>query len=257
MIDRVKVYDDWTPPPRRRPFDVSWFELAVIAGISAAVFALIFFGTYDSGRSRIDGTCIGKLHAIRMALRMYQHDYGTLPPAIVDDAQGRPAHSSRVLILPYLGRTDLYRRYWFSEPWDSEHNLALAREIPGEYRCRADDPVSECDTSYLAVTGDGTLWPQRSGPRVADTDERVAIVEVWRSGIAWTEPRDLPLAAIETPGDEPSPSIVTRHSRPSRFASLGHLLLLNDDECAGCTHLLRELATDGAALARIRGQVHN
>ncbi len=242
-------------PRRRRRFDVSLFELAVIVGISVVVFTLVFLRSFDSHQLTIDGTCVGKLHAIRMALRMYQHDHGTLPPAFVRDAQGKPAHSWRVLILPYLGRTDLYRRYWFSEPWDSDHNLALAREIPREYRCRADDPASANDTSYLAVTGDGTLWSERGGPRVADGDERVAIVEVWRSDIVWTEPRDLPLSEIETARSEPQPSIVTHHNRPSRFASLGHLLLLDDDECAGCTNLLHELATDGAALQRVRDRI--
>ena len=124
MIRRVLIDDDWTVTERRPRFDVSRFELAVVGGIALTVFTLIFLATYDSRHITIDSTCASKLQNIRVALRMYQNDYGTLPPAVVYDSQGRPAHSWRVLILPYLGRTDLYRRYWFSEPWDSERNRA-------------------------------------------------------------------------------------------------------------------------------------
>lgn len=255
MIRRITSYDDWTVTERRPRFDVSRFELAVVGGISAVVFSVIFFGTYESRHTTLDSTCVSKLHGIRVALRMYQNDYGTLPPAVVRDSQDRPAHSWRVLILPYLGRTDLYRRYWFSEPWDSEHNLALVREIPREYRCPTDDPAAEGDTSYLAVTGEGTLWDQPSRKRVADDDQRVAIVEVNRSGIAWSEPRDLPLEALETTSGEQPPNLATHHDRSARFASLGRLLLLDDHECADCANLLRELATDGTALQRIRDRV--
>src|SRR5207245_1361075 len=127
------------------------------------------------------------LHGIRVALQTYQDEYGTLPPAYFCDTDGQPVHSWRVLILPQLGRADLYRRYHFDEPWNSRHNLRVADEMPAEYRCPADDdPERQNDTSYVAVVGKGTVWPGAGAARIPQGDERVAVVEVVRSRIIWT-----------------------------------------------------------------------
>jgi len=40
-----------------------------------------------------------------LALFNYHDDYGSYPPAYIADESGRPMHSWRVLILPYLGRS--------------------------------------------------------------------------------------------------------------------------------------------------------
>ena len=128
------------------------------------------------------------------------------------------------------------------------------REIPREYRCPADDPAAVNDTSYLAVTGEGSLWDQGSEPLATD-DDRVVIAEVRRSGIAWTEPRDLELESLETPSSELASHLTTQHAHPARFATLRRLLLLDERECSDCANLLHELATDGQAVERIRGRV--
>ena len=52
-------------------------------------------------------------------------EYGVLPPAYVADASGRPMHSWRVLILPFLDQQSLYNQYDFREPWDGPHNIKL------------------------------------------------------------------------------------------------------------------------------------
>ena len=43
------------------------------------------------------------LATIGMALISYYHEHGSYPPAYIADATGRPKHSWRVLLLPYLG----------------------------------------------------------------------------------------------------------------------------------------------------------
>ena len=99
-----------------------------------------------------------------VALLTYHDTYGSFPPAYIADDQGRPMHSWRVLILPYLEEKSLYDRYDFSEPWDGPDNSQLAAEMPKVYRCRSDScSLSPTDTSYLAVVGDGTIWPGAKG----------------------------------------------------------------------------------------------
>ena len=48
----------------------------------------------------------------------YRHTYRCLPPVWITDDEGRPMHSWRVLLLPFLGYEDLYAEYNFSKPWD-------------------------------------------------------------------------------------------------------------------------------------------
>jgi hypothetical protein len=51
-----------------------------------------------------------------LALRNYHDRYGRFPPAYVADEHGRPTHSWRVLLLPWLDHRAIYDRYRFDEP---------------------------------------------------------------------------------------------------------------------------------------------
>src|SRR5262245_6014980 len=79
---------------------------------------------------------------------------GRLPPAILYDEQGRPLHSWRVLILPYLEEEALYHQFRLDEPWDSPHNLALLPWMPKVYGVPNDVPVdlgAEPHTTFCQV----------------------------------------------------------------------------------------------------------
>ncbi len=65
---------------------------------------------------------------IWIALELYRMDHGSWPPAFSVDANGVPLHNWRVLLLPYLGQEDLYRKIRLNEPWDSPHNCQFHHE---------------------------------------------------------------------------------------------------------------------------------
>ena len=140
--------------------------------------------------------CVKNLDQIALALQCYESTHGSLPPAYLADKAGRPILSWRVIILPYLGRDDLYRQVKLDEPWNSPSNFRLAGQMPKTYRCPADTGARIGETSYLAVVGDGTLWPGARGGKIPHSNRAptIAVVEVANSGISWMEPRDLPLA---------------------------------------------------------------
>ncbi len=46
--------------------------------------------------------CANNLRQLALALHSYFDDHGHLPPPYIADSQGKPMHSWRVLILPYL-----------------------------------------------------------------------------------------------------------------------------------------------------------
>lgn len=140
-------------------------------------------------------TCRDNLRQIAAAMSAYHDEHGSFPPAYLTDDNGRPQHSWRVLLLPYLGEQALYAEYQFDEPWDSEHNKALIKRIPAVYRC-PDDPQAEFgETSYVVISGTGMLFDMhKAHAHHGITDGRantLLVVEVSSSAISWTEPRDL------------------------------------------------------------------
>ena len=98
-----------------------------------------------------------RLAIIAHALWLYYDEHGTLPPAFTVDETGRPLHSWRALILPYLGEDEkaLYEQIKFDEPWDSAHNQAFHNRIPEIYR-PLDESVGDGETTYsVLLSSDG------------------------------------------------------------------------------------------------------
>ncbi|MEX0725098.1 MAG: DUF1559 domain-containing protein, partial [Planctomycetaceae bacterium] len=122
--------------------------------------------------------------------------YGSFPPAYVADAAGKPMHSWRVLILPYLDEANRYNEYNFDEPWNGENNRQLSERIPAAYACPSTTRKEHADkTSYLAVVGPGTIWLGSTSTKFSEfidgTDQTVMIVEVPDGNVPWMEPRDI------------------------------------------------------------------
>lgn len=138
-----------------------------------------------------------QLRQIAEAIEQYHFEHGTYPPAYIADKSGKPMHSWRVLILPQLGRNDLYQQYNFNQPWDSPTNMTLLTRMPEIYAAPGDDTaLTTFETSYLVIVGANTVFPP--GGRVRTRNEitdglsdTVLVVEATESGICWLEPKDL------------------------------------------------------------------
>ena len=84
--------------------------------------------------------CGNNLKQIGLAMANYCNAYGRFPPAVIADASGRPMHSWRLLLLPFLLSEEkaLYSSYNFDQPWDGPDNIRLADRMPAVYRCPSD-----------------------------------------------------------------------------------------------------------------------
>ena len=173
-------------------------EASVVFVILAMLTALII--PTDSqgispGRRAI---CTNHLKQIALALHNYHDHYGCFPPAYIADENGKPMHSWRVLLLPYLEEEDLYKAYDFNEPWDGPNNRKLLDRCPTIFRCPSERNGRErpsSETSYLAVIGPHTMWPGQQCVKFDDVPDgfshTIMVVEAADSGIHWLEPRDL------------------------------------------------------------------
>lgn len=139
--------------------------------------------------------CVNNLKQIGLALHWYHDTYKCFPPAFIADEEGRPMHSWRVLILPYLEHNDLYEQYRFDESWDGPNNGQLAATILDVFRCPSNWEDRSANANYVLVTGEGTAWGDGESPRWRDftdgTSETIMVVEIKDSNIHWMEPRDL------------------------------------------------------------------
>ena len=66
--------------------------------------------------------CCSHMKGLTLAFHNYHDVYGSFPPAYTVDKNGKPLHSWRVLILPFMEGQALYEKIRLDEPWDSEHN---------------------------------------------------------------------------------------------------------------------------------------
>jgi hypothetical protein len=79
-----------------------------------------------------------------------------LPPAVVYGPDGKPWHSWRILICPFLGETATFEKYRFDEPWDGPNNIKLLQDIPRRFQ---DITAAGYRTRYVVVTGEQTFFP--------------------------------------------------------------------------------------------------
>jgi hypothetical protein len=142
--------------------------------------------------------CINNLKQIELAILSYESVNRSMPPAYVADANGKPMHSWRVLILPYLGYNALYAKYNLNEPWDGPNNSKLVSQIPEVYQCPSHPKpagASATHCQYFAVVDPTSGWPGATGRPIrqfADgTSQTIMVVEASGMGINWMEPRDL------------------------------------------------------------------
>jgi hypothetical protein len=171
-----------------------WMQLLLTVLIGMLLLGLLVFHPGSAPRWRRT-ECANHLRQIALALHDYHQMYGCLPPAHIDSRGGRPMHSWRVLLLPFLHYEKLYRLYDFTQPWNSPKNALLAKRMPHEYRCPAVQDEKSLATSYVAVVGPATAWPGSKCVRFQDikdgTSDTILLVEVANSTINWMEPRDM------------------------------------------------------------------
>ncbi|WP_299461556.1 DUF1559 domain-containing protein [uncultured Gimesia sp.] len=125
-------------------------------GTTTAVLKTIPVADVEEPTERIQA--ISKLLTIGKALQYWRETFDGFPPVVIRGPDGKPWHSWRVLILPYLGHVDLFNRYHFDEPWNGPNNSKLLKEIPDVYRFSSDKRFSATATHFLSIVGGETAF---------------------------------------------------------------------------------------------------
>ncbi len=196
------------PPLKRNGMNLA-AEITTPPGIPPVVLAAGLIGTSMSvpaiGQARVaarHSQGANNLKQIGLAFHIFHDAMGYFPSDIVDKKTGKPLLSWRVAILPYIEQNALYQQFKLDEPWDSEHNLKLAKTLIKVYQAPTQkertDAKGNVLTHYMAFTGKGTLYPGGKKLKMADVTDglsnTILCVESKSPGI-WTKPADIPFDA--------------------------------------------------------------
>jgi len=131
---------------------------------------------------------------VALAMLNYAQANGHFPAAAITK-DGKPLLSWRVAILPYLEEQELYDQFHQDEPWDSPHNLPLAKKMPSFFR--SPDRPNDGKTTVMVFTGKDTVFEDDKGvepDKITDgLSHTILAVEAGSDkAVPWTRPEDLP-----------------------------------------------------------------
>jgi hypothetical protein len=190
-------YDVTAEGPRgRKAFISAFVDVAAFVAITGMLLVLLMPDHPRRSTPTRSDYCRNNLKQIALELHSYHDDHGSFPPAFIADKAGKPMHSWRALILPYLEGQHVYDRYRFDEPWDGPNNRRLRSEMPECYRCAVHDPNGQSSqTSYLAVVGERTAWLGDESRRLTDfadgAESTILVLEGPPKHVEWMAPDDL------------------------------------------------------------------
>lgn len=237
-----------TPGSPRRKTGFTLIELLVIVAIIGIAIALLVPARRSARPAAYRSQCNNNLKQIALALINYEADYHALPPAFTVDAVGKPLHSWRTLILPYLGQKPLYEQIDLTKAWDDPVNAAVGQATVPAYRC----PAADCPanhTLYLAIVAkNGCLCPTRPRALSEITDERGETLMVVEADLPRAVPWMAPIDADE--------KLLLSFGAESAFAHIGGT---NAAFVDGSTRFLSVELSDNVrrALISIAGNDHS
>lgn len=201
---------------------------------------------------------------VMLALQNHHDTHRSFPaPQHFVDADGKPLLSWRVAILSFIEQKALYDRFHFDEPWDSQHNLEVAKDMPAVFadplhpelaakglttvqRPIVTEPNATRNANVKQARRSGQRYHYRPGVTFANISDgssmTIAIADVApEHAVPWTKPDDWevdlesPTAKLTAEGRERVVvGFFDGHARPLKLSidpkSLSALLTMRGSE---------------------------
>jgi hypothetical protein len=196
LKDLVKVFKAVLGAAKGAKFGVDGTEAKLTATLpldGLPLAAAFLTGVRKAEQSASAGKSANNLKQIAIAMHSYHDTYGQFPPAAVCDKKGKPQLSWRVLILPYIEQTELYKQFKLDEPWDSENNKKLLAKMPNVYALPG-SKLGETNTHYRVFVGNGAGFDWVMGGKIAgitDGTSNTLMVVTAADAVPWTKPDEL------------------------------------------------------------------
>lgn len=175
------------------------FEFVIATGVVLLIgFVTVAFllpVTRSARPAAYRSQCKNNLKQIGLALHNYHDQYHAFPPAYTVDTDGKPLHSWRTLILPYMEQQALYDKIDLTKPWDDPANAEVFKSHNIEsYRCPS-EPGPATHTTYLTVVTSNSCLRPRESARLSDIKDgstnTLIVIEVdSEHAVQWMAPLD-------------------------------------------------------------------
>ncbi len=142
---------------------------------------------------------MNRLRQLALAMHNYHDAYRHLPNPDGRSEKNPAGLSWRVHVLPFLGEMELWKQFKLDEPWDSQHNLPLIKQMPAIYQsplATARAANQQDKTTYQVPYAKEALFaPGEDGPslmKITDgTSNTIMIVATLpEDAVIWTQPDD-------------------------------------------------------------------
>lgn len=159
-------YGSQVPMPQQ-PKNSAWPIILIVCGggclfmlvIGGVLLATLLPAVSAAREAARRMQCANNLKQIALGVHQFHDTHDGLPALYTQDTDGKPYHSWRVLILPYIEHEALYKQIRLDEPWDSEHNKQFHDKMPPVYRCPSDPRSPVPGRAHYAAIKDGMLKP--------------------------------------------------------------------------------------------------
>jgi type II secretory pathway pseudopilin PulG len=201
------------PAPKQSGQGAGWIILIVVAVVSIPVLlmcmgiliGLLLPAVQAAREAARRMQCTNNVKQIALALHNYESVFRSLPPAYTVDSAGRPLHSWRTLILPYIEQKALYDQIDLSRPWNDPVNLPFSQINVPAYHCPSVGGLAAGHTCYQVVVDPTGIFSGSTPSKFSDVKDglsnTILVIEVDDSqALPWMEPQDTNLAAIAAGG---------------------------------------------------------
>jgi len=190
-IDRNNELD----PNTARASESTTVELLVVLILIGILIAMLFPTLFHSSEGRVRTENSNQTRQLVLAVLNYESDHSHLPPAYIADENGKPMHSWRVLILPYLDQQSLFDQYDFDEPWDGPNNAKLVNQLHEDLFDAWWDDKANGLTCFKLVTGEGTAFERGQTIKLDEisggASNKIMIVYDNSKPVNWMAPEDI------------------------------------------------------------------
>lgn len=180
---------------------INFAELLIVLAILAILIAMLMPAVQSVRSSPRWIHCQNNMRQCLLALHNYQSANEVFPSAFETDSDGKPIHSWRVMILPFIEQNALYDAYDFKEPWDGPNNSKLANQMPIVYRCPS-VPYSDNETTYKLVSDPEAFFDGSKKRGFEDAVDgsscTIVLVEDSQNPVNWMKPEDISIEDAAT-----------------------------------------------------------
>jgi prepilin-type processing-associated H-X9-DG protein len=177
----------------KQPEGLGFLESVVL--MDAPEMMWMWWNGYGDFGFSFTSKCSKHLKQIVLALHTHHDAFNAFPPLYTVDEKGKPLHSWRVLILPFIEQNALYEKIRLDEPWDSEHNKQFHNVVVPVYACPKNKTEGTKNCHYSVIAGGIFTRAKKAGDHTGSgfgdiqdgTSNTIALVEV-KEGFCWMDP---------------------------------------------------------------------